>query len=153
MERIGDEVRLVLRRFGRAEGVEELVRAWPPAVGEAIARNAWPARISRDGTLHVATSSAAWAFELTHLEESVRQRLRGVLGGSAPKRLRFAPGNLPERGPEAGADVQAHRFEPAETDLAEASEIASAISDEGLREVVAQAAAASLARGRSGRSL
>ena len=31
----------------------------------AIAANAWPARIARDGTLHVATSSSAWAFELT----------------------------------------------------------------------------------------
>ena len=63
-ERIGDEVQRELSRFGPAEGMTEIVRAWPSVMGEQIARNAWPARISRDGKLHVATSSSAWAFEL-----------------------------------------------------------------------------------------
>ena len=61
-ERIGDEVQRELSRFGPAEGMTEIVRAWPEAVGEQIALNAWPARLSRDGKLHVATSSSAWAF-------------------------------------------------------------------------------------------
>ena len=64
IERIGNEVERELGRFGPAAGMAELLRAWPDAVGEEIARNAWPARIARDGTLHVATSSSAWAFEL-----------------------------------------------------------------------------------------
>ena len=42
----------------------ELVERWPDAVGEAIARNAWPARIARDGTVHVNTADSVWAFEL-----------------------------------------------------------------------------------------
>jgi len=61
---IGDDVRRELSRFGPAAGMAELLAAWPAAVGEGIARNAWPARIGRDGTLHVAVASSAWAFEL-----------------------------------------------------------------------------------------
>jgi hypothetical protein len=51
-ERIGDDVQHELKRFGPAEGMSEIVRAWPGAVGEQIARNAWPARLARDRTLH-----------------------------------------------------------------------------------------------------
>jgi hypothetical protein len=153
MERIGNDIRLALRRFGRAEGVEELVRAWPAAVGEEIARNAWPARVSRDGTLLVATSSSAWAFELTHLEEQVRGRLRAALGKSAPKRLRFAPGRLPEAPAPSAREAEATPARPGPQEREAAAKIASAISDEELRELAARAAAASLASGRSGRSL
>ena len=66
-EPIGEEVRRELGRFGPGGAMAEIVAAWPVAVAAAIAANAWPARIARDGTLHVATSSSAWAFELTHL--------------------------------------------------------------------------------------
>ena len=69
-----------LARFGPAEGMTEIVRAWPGAVGDQIARNAWPARLARDGTLHVATSSSAWAFELAQLEPKLLERLREALG-------------------------------------------------------------------------
>ena len=41
----------------------ETVAAWPSAVGEEIARNAWPARFARDGTLIVNTRDSVWAFE------------------------------------------------------------------------------------------
>src|SRR5207244_2018561 len=74
----------------------EIVRAWPVAVGEQIAQNAWPARLARDGTLHIATSSSAWAFELTQLESKLLERLRGEIGDKAPAAARFAPGKLPE---------------------------------------------------------
>ena len=40
----------------------ELVEAWPAAVGEAIARNAWPARIAKDGTVHVNTAESFFAL-------------------------------------------------------------------------------------------
>ena len=49
---IGDAVREQVARFGPDAALGPLVRAWPEAVGEAIADNAWPARIARDGTLH-----------------------------------------------------------------------------------------------------
>jgi hypothetical protein len=153
MERIGDDVRQVLGRFGTAGRIGEVARVWPTAVGDAIARNAWPARIARDGTLHVAASSSAWAFELTQLEGTVRERLRRALGASAPTKLRFAPGRLPERGAEAEAGSVSDRPRPAEEDRARAAELANAIEDEELRELVARAAAASLASARSDRGL
>jgi hypothetical protein len=153
VERIGDDVRLVLRRFGSTGEMDELVRAWPAAVGDSIAQNAWPARLARDGTLHVATTSSAWAFELTQLEPSVRGHLREALGKSAPKRLRFSPGRVPERGPEPSAASPKPPLEPDAEEVEAAARIAAKISDDELRELVARAAAASLASARSGRPL
>ena len=43
---------------------ETLLAAWEAAVGPEIARNAWPARFQRDGTLIVHTKDAIWGFEL-----------------------------------------------------------------------------------------
>ena len=43
-----------------------LLAAWEAAVGPEIARNAWPARFQRDGTLIVHTKDAIWGFELGH---------------------------------------------------------------------------------------
>jgi hypothetical protein len=145
-ERIGDEVQRELKRFGPVGAMAEIVRAWPSSVGDSIARNAWPARVSRDGTLHVATSSSAWAFELGLLEADIRERLEGALGTDSPPRLRFAPGRLPEPPREPGGE---RRIKPPEPTLAqerEAASLAAPIEDENLRKVVAKAAAASLAK-------
>lgn len=145
-EPIGDDVQRELKRFGPAGAIGEIVKAWPAAVGESIARNAWPARVGRDGTLHVATSSSAWAFELGLLEPEIRGRLERALGADAPKGLRFAPGRLPEpaREPSERSPHQAPTPTAAERD--EAERLAASIEDEKLRKVVAKAAAASLAR-------
>jgi len=123
----------------------DIVEAWPAAVGEGIARNAWPGRVARDGTLHVATSSSAWAFELAHLAPELLRRLAEVLGESAPKGLKFAPGRLPEPGAEGRSEAPRAVREPTPAERAAASEIAAEIDNEELREVVARAAAASLA--------
>ena len=96
MERLGDSLDQELRRFGATGSMPAIVAAWPAAVGEEVARNAWPARISRDGVLHVNTSSSAWAFELTQLAAVVLEQLAAGLDDAAPKGLRFAPGHLPE---------------------------------------------------------
>jgi predicted nucleic acid-binding Zn ribbon protein len=77
-------VRGELSRFGPQAGMAELVEAWPAAVGEQIARFAWPARIARDGTVHVHTADSVWAFELGHRAAEIAGRL-GVTS------LRFAP--------------------------------------------------------------
>jgi predicted nucleic acid-binding Zn ribbon protein len=144
---IGDEVRRELNRFGPAGRMGEIVAAWPGAVGPAIAANAWPARVSRDGTLHVNAASSTWAFELTQLSSSVLERLREQLGGDYPSALRFAAGPLPE----AGEDVEKLRDRtvpsPTTEQLDRSSEIAAPIADPGLREAVARAAAASFALG------
>jgi hypothetical protein len=129
-----------LRRFGPNAAIGETVEAWPAAVGDVIARNAWPARYQRDGTLVVHTRDAVWGFELTHRADEIGSRLPG-----RPK-VKFVPGPLPEpsvettpAAPEALPDAT---LEQART----AAEWASEIDDDELREVVARAARASLAR-------
>lgn len=124
----------------------EIVRAWPSVMGDQIARNAWPSRISRDGELHVATSSSAWAFELAQLEPKLLERLAEALGKSMPTGLRFAPGKLPELSAEDNADASKNVRKPTAEEHELASAMASAIEDESLRKIVAKAAAASLAR-------
>ncbi|HET8873894.1 MAG TPA: DUF721 domain-containing protein [Gaiellaceae bacterium] len=146
LEPIGDVVRRELGRFGRGEAIAEIVKVWPEAVGESIARNAWPARIARDGTLHVATSSSTWAFELGLLEADIRKRLAAALGKGAPVSFRFAPGRLPEAPPDATEKRPASPVEPTWAEQLEGERMAEAIDDQNLRKVVARAAAASLAR-------
>ncbi len=145
LEPIGAGLERELGRMGPPGAISAVVAVWPEAVGPAIAANAWPARIARDGTLHVSTGSSAWAFELTQLEETVRGRLREQLGDACPPRLRFATGRLPEAGrepvPASGQTIP----RPSAADVAAAETIAAPIADEGLRAAVARAAAASLA--------
>ena len=152
MERLGDDASRLLAAAG-AGGAFELsavLAVWRDCVGEAIARAAWPGRLSRDGTLHVATASSTWAFELERLVPEIAGRLREALGQRAPQALRFAPGRIPERDFDPALDLS----QPPEitAELRSAGEaIASAIDDEELRELVARAAAASLARAGSDR--
>ena len=145
MERIGDEVRRELARFGPSAGMTEVVAAWPEAVGEAIAQNAWPARLARDGTLYVHAADAIWAFELSQRAQEIAKRV-GV------ERIRFVPGPLP--GPaEEPAPSRAAAPKPLPEHLERAAEIAAEIEDEELREAVARAVAASLARESSDRAV
>ena len=141
MERIGDAVRSELGRFGTTGAMADLVALWPGAVGDAMAANAWPARLSRDGTLHVNTSSSAWAFELGQLESDIR----GRLGEQAPAKLRFAPGPLPETAPSVSETRREPPPEPSSEDAAQARGWAAAIDSEELRKTVEKAARASLA--------
>jgi hypothetical protein len=145
-EKIGGEVQRELARFGPAEGMTEIVRAWPGVVGDQIAQNAWPARLARDGKLHVATSSSAWAFELAQLEPKLLERLAKELGDATPSGFRFAPGKLPELSFDADSEAAKKGREPTVEERRQAEEIAGGIEDESLRKIVAKAAAASLAR-------
>jgi hypothetical protein len=147
IERVGREVERELSRFGPVAALAQLVDVWSAAVGPEIARNAWPARIARDGTLHVHTSSSAWAFELGHLEEHIRL----LLGDLAPTRLRFAVGPLPEATAEDVEAVMRESIRPSPKHAEKAAEITAEIGDENLRKVVAKAAALSLAKADSDR--
>jgi len=153
MERIGRDVESELSRFGPEGGIAPIVAAWPGVVGEQIAENAWPARIARDGTLHVAVSSSPWAFELAQLEPEIAARLAHALGEARPRHLRFAPGPLPEAGAESVRKEQRIPPSPSAEDRAAAAKIAAPVRDRELRELVSRAAAASLARASSDRSL
>ena len=153
MERIGEAIRGELGRFGSTGSMADVVAAWPRVVGETLAANAWPARIGRDGTLHVAASSSVWAFELGQLEGEILPRLREALGKAAPKRLRFAPGPLPEAATPASERRRPRLPEPTAEHVREARSWAAAIGSEELRKTVEKAARASLARAGSGRSV
>ena len=151
MDQLGDEVARELARFGPAPRMMDLVARWPAAVGGTIARNAFPARLSRDGVLHVATSSSTWAFELAQLAPTVLARLHAELGDGAPRAIRFAVGRVPGE-PPPDAEARAAALSPGPAEVTRAGELAAAIEDPDLRSLVARAAAASLARGASDRS-
>lgn len=157
MERIGDEIRRELQRGGSRDAIPlaAVTTAWPAAVGETVARKAWPLRLARDGTLHVAATSATWANELTLLQDEILAALRRQLGEQAPSSLRFAVGPVPEpeRSPE---DVDSGIAVPAEVPpevQLEADAAAAEIADPELRELVSRAASASLLKARSGRHI
>jgi hypothetical protein len=142
MDRLGPEVDRELRRFGPAAGMARLLEAWPEAVGPAIARSAWPARFSRDGTLVVHAADAVWAFELAQQARTIAARL----GDLVPNGLSFVVGPLPEP-----CDTDADESRQAQRDLtpeevARADAWAGFIASPDLREAAARAARASLAR-------
>ena len=140
MDPLGDEVRRELRRFGPNAEIGAAVEAWPAAVGEEIARNAWPARFQRDGTLIVHSRDSVWAFELTQRAKQISDRLP-----NKPK-LKFVPGLLPDRRPEP-TQATPQGSPPATVEqIEQAAEWTAAIDDEELRKVVAKAAELSLVR-------
>ena len=155
MERLGEEVQRELARGGSRDAIPlaAVTAAWPDAVGDAVSRKAWPLRLGRDGTLHVAAASATWANELSLLQDEILAALRARLHVDAPSAIRFAVGPIPEpEGPRAVADETTPETldVPPEVER-EAAAAAAEIGDPELRELVARAARASLLKGRSGR--
>lgn len=148
MERIGDGVDRQLARFDGRGAMPRIVAAWPAAVGDEVARNAWPARVGRDGTLHVHTSSSVWAFELGQLAPKIAERLRMELGEVAPASLRFAQGHLPEAAPARPETAPSPPRAPSPAAVREAAALAAGIADEELRKRVERAVSLGLsARG------
>ncbi len=137
MEPVGDQIRAELSRVGADSGAGDAVTAWPSAVGEEIARNAWPARTQPDGTLVVHVRDAIWGFELTQRAPEIAARLPGH------PRLRFTPGPLPETTPEPPPSPV---VEASPEQVREAAELTAGIVDPNLRESVAKAIKAALAR-------
>jgi|SRR6188472_2639298 len=152
MERLGRSLGGELSRLGPAGDADlsAVVEAWPAAVGAENTRRAWPARIGRGGVLHVHTVDAVWAHQLTMLGPQVLTSLRDRIGAAAPAAVRFAPGPLP-----APADIEParrpKRVEAGAEDVERAAALTADLTDDELRGLVARAAAASLARARSGR--
>ena len=148
MKRVGHDVERELRRFGPASGMAPIVGIWPDAVGPEIARNAWPARLARDGTLHVHAKDSIWAFELTSRAEEIRSRL----GDAAPPRLAFAPGPLPEQSPDVSEPLSRDAVRPSPEQVVKADSLVRGIRDDDLRKVVAKTVALSLANADNDRS-
>jgi len=144
MEPVGEEIRSELRRMGADSGAGDAVGAWPAAVGEEIARNAWPARTQSDGTLVVHVRDSIWGFELTQRAAEIAERLPGR------PRLRFLPGPLPDTTSEVAPEP---RVEATAEQAREAAELAAGIDDPDLREYVAKAIKTALARAPDDRSV
>ena len=140
-----DAVDAELGRLGRYP-LREIVECWPQAVGKEIARNAWPARLSRDGTLHIATSSSVWAHELSYSGQAMLDRLAEQLGTKTLARLRFAVGELPEPGldPETELKKSVPRVLPEHERIADF--LSAEIGEPALRERVSKAIATCVAR-------
>jgi hypothetical protein len=133
---------------GAPETLVRVVRAWPGAVGEVVAHEAWPARITRDGTVLVNCRSAVWASELTHLSTRLRTALEAA-GAGPVESLRFVVGAVPERRvPRAHGSVR----DLSGREAAQARGWASAVRDPALRAAVEAAALASVARRAEGAS-
>jgi hypothetical protein len=144
MEPLGDQIRAELSRVGADSGAGDAVTAWPVAVGEEIARNAWPAKTQPDGTLVVHVRDAIWGFELTQRAGEISGRLPG-----RPK-LRFTLGPLPDTTPEQPPPPP---LEVSPEHAREAAAMAAGIEDENLRESVAEVIKTALARASDGRSV
>jgi hypothetical protein len=144
MEPLGDQIRAELQRVGADGGPGDAVEAWPAAVGEEIARHAWPARTQPDGTLVVHVRDAIWGFELTQRAAEISDRLPGR------PRLRFVPGPLPETAHEPSPPPK-RAASPEQ--VREAAELTAGIEDQNLRESVAKVIKAALVRASDDRSV
>ena len=144
MEPLGEQIRAELQRVGADSGAGDAVTTWPSAVGEEIARNAWPAKTQPDGTIVVHVRDAIWGFELTQRAAEISARLPGR------PRLRFTPGPLPDAPAEPPPETP---VEPSPEHLREAAALVAGIEDPSLRESVAKVIKAALARAPDGRSV
>jgi hypothetical protein len=122
-----------------AEQLLPVLRVWPAAVGDTIAREAWPARMTADGTLVVHVTSSLWASELQLMEGPIGEKLGGVLGRPSPP-LRFRVGPVPQPSaspPPAPVSAVAARA---------AAELAEQVADPALRDAVQAALERTLVR-------
>ena len=138
-------------RGPRGFAAAEVIAHWPAIVGEALARQCSPEKLSmsgRAGGVLRVRAPGSLALELQHLEPQVIDRINAYLGYRAVGRLAFTQAPVPER-----------KRAPAAVDppLAPAALVAGAVSGivvPGLRRSLiglGRRVAAAPARGREGR--
>jgi predicted nucleic acid-binding Zn ribbon protein len=94
---LGEALSRALEGAEPATPLAAVQRAWPDAVGEAIAREATPVA-ERDGVVTVACRSATWAQELDLLGGRIRDQLRQKLPPeTAFEALRFTVSQDPDQ--------------------------------------------------------
>ncbi len=69
----------------------KIQRAWPDAVGAAIAQHVQPVA-ERAGVLTVSCESSVWAQELDLMSQGILERVNGVLRSGRITRLRCVAG-------------------------------------------------------------
>jgi predicted nucleic acid-binding Zn ribbon protein len=77
----GDAVAALAEALQPRTALAEVQRAWPHAVGEAVAAQAVPTA-ERGGVLTVSCSSAVWAQELDLMAVDVLAQLNGALAAA-----------------------------------------------------------------------
>ena len=79
------------KRLAPDSVLAEAQRAWPDAVGAAIAQRAKPVA-ERAGVLTISCESSVWAQELDLMSEAILERLNQGLGRGQIARLRCVAG-------------------------------------------------------------
>jgi len=134
----------------RGLGEAHLLAEWTTVVGEALARETLPMKLSfghgggrKNGVLKLRVSSSA-ALSIQHREPQIIERINGFFGYAAVGRLALVQGPLPERtsaGPRASRPLT-------ETETAELAERVSQVPDPGLKSALTRLGAAILAERR-----
>jgi predicted nucleic acid-binding Zn ribbon protein len=95
---IGGAIQNLLSRFGGDAhfDIVRLMRVWPEAVGEAIARRTEVASL-KFHTAVVKVSGAMWIQELNLMKPQILARIREAMGNDAVRDLRFVQGRLSRR--------------------------------------------------------
>src|SRR5580692_3082747 len=97
-QQIGGALQEILSRLD-SEGhfeIIRLMRLWPEAVGEAIARRTEVASL-KFHTAVVKVSGAMWIQELNLMKPQILARIREAMGNDAVRDLRFVQGRLSRR--------------------------------------------------------
>jgi len=90
-ERVGGVLANYLARTGLARrlALADVLQEWPKLVGEKIATETVPIRVTADGTLFVAVTTHAWMNELSLLEPQVLAAINVVPGRPPVKKIRW----------------------------------------------------------------
>ena len=130
LRHLADAARSASRPIMRGHGfaVPAILCDWPSIVGEALARDALPERLSRDGSLTIRVAGPV-ATILQHQEPQILSRIATYFGHRAVRRLRFVRGPLPA--PKT-RETPARRALDAEEERA-LDRLASAVADPELR--------------------
>ena len=94
VERLDAILRTSLRK-SRARDLAGAALPWKEVVGETVAAHSKP-RSLRRGVLLVATTSPAWAQQLSFLREDIKSRVNEYLGENAVREVRMEGGRLPQ---------------------------------------------------------
>jgi hypothetical protein len=131
--------------FGKRGFAEAgLVTGWENIVGQALAENCWPDRLSfppgrRDGGTLRIMASGGLALELQHMEPQLLERINSHFGYRAVERMTIIhaqPGRKPDRG--AGKHENPPRQAPDPEALSAVEEALAAIEDPELRDALAR---------------
>src|SRR6202162_540518 len=131
----------------RGLGEAQLLEKWPAVVGEALARETLPVKLSfapgggrKNGVLKLRVTSAA-ALSVQHREPQILERINGFFGYGAVARLALVQGPVLQKA--SAARRSARPLTPQET--AALADQVSQVSDPGLKSALQRLGAAILA--------